>query len=51
MVDTIAILGPKQKCDLADSIGWRCMKILKDMLHHALNAKELETALREILCP
>jgi hypothetical protein len=41
---TTAILEPKQKYGLVDSIGWRCMKILKDMLHHALNAKE-------ILCP
>jgi hypothetical protein len=50
-VDTIAILGPKQKCGPADSIGRRCMKILKDMLHHAPNAKEPETSLRQILCP
>jgi hypothetical protein len=50
-VDTIAILGPKQKYGLADSIGRRCMKILKDMLHHAPNAKEQETSLKEILCP
>jgi hypothetical protein len=49
-VDTIAILGPKQKCGLEDSIGWRYMKILKDMLHHAPNAKEPEISLREILC-
>jgi hypothetical protein len=35
----------------ADSIGWRCMKILKDMLHHALNAKEPGIFLKEILCP
>jgi hypothetical protein len=27
------------------------MKILQDMLHHALNAKESEISLREILCP
>jgi hypothetical protein len=27
------------------------MKILKDMLHHAPNAKEPETSLKEILCP
>jgi hypothetical protein len=50
-VDTIAILGPKQKCGLVDSIGRRCMKILKDTLHNASNAKELETSLKEILCP
>jgi hypothetical protein len=49
-MDTIAIIGPKQKCGPADSIGWRCMKILKYVLHHAPNAKELETSLREILC-
>jgi hypothetical protein len=42
-VDTKATVGPKQKCGPADSFGWRCMKILKDMLHHAPNAKELET--------
>jgi hypothetical protein len=42
----IAILQPKKKCGLADSFGRRCMKILKDMLHHALNAKELETSLK-----
>jgi hypothetical protein len=41
-VDTIAIFGPKKKCGTADSFGWRCMKILKDMLHHAPNAKEPE---------
>jgi hypothetical protein len=46
-----AIFGPKQKYGLADSIGRRCMKILKDMLHHAPNAKEPETSLKEILCP
>jgi hypothetical protein len=51
MVDTIAILEPKQKCGLADSIGWRCMKILKDMLRHAPNAKEPGTSLKEIICP
>jgi hypothetical protein len=34
-LDTTATFGPKQKCGLADSIGRRCMKILKDMLHHA----------------
>jgi hypothetical protein len=50
-VDTISILGPKQKCGLADSIGRRCMKILKDTLHHASNAKEQERFLKEILCP
>jgi hypothetical protein len=50
-VDTIAILGHNQKCGPADSIGRRCMKMLKDMLHHAPNAKEPETSLREILCP
>jgi hypothetical protein len=33
------------------SIGRRCMKILKDMLHHAPNAKEPEISLKEILCP
>jgi hypothetical protein len=49
-MDTIAILGPKQKCGRADSIGRRCMKILKDMLHHAPNAKESETSLKEMLC-
>jgi hypothetical protein len=38
-MDTIAILGLKQNCGLEDSIGRRCMKILKDMLHHAPNAK------------
>jgi hypothetical protein len=48
-VDTTAILGPKQKCGQADSIGRRCMKILNDMLHHAPNAKEPETSLKEIL--
>jgi hypothetical protein len=46
----IAILGPKQKCGRADSIGRRCMKILKDTLPHAPNAKEPETYLKEILC-
>jgi hypothetical protein len=50
-VDTIAIFGPKQKYGRAYSIGHRCMKILKDMLHHASNAKEPETSLKEILCP
>jgi hypothetical protein len=40
-----------QRYGLADSIGRRCMKILKDMLHHAPNAKEPETSLKEILCP
>jgi hypothetical protein len=50
-VDTIAILGPKQKCGPADSIGRRCMKILQDMLHHAPNGKEPETSLKEILFP
>jgi hypothetical protein len=34
----------------ADSFGRRCMKILKDMLRHAPNAKEQETSLKEILC-
>jgi transposase InsO family protein len=29
----------KQKCGLVDSIGRRCMKILKDILHHASNAR------------
>jgi hypothetical protein len=48
-VDTIATFGPKKKCGLADSIGWRYMKILKDMLRHAPNAKEPETSLKEIL--
>jgi hypothetical protein len=47
---TIDIFGPKQKYGLVNSIGWRCMKILKDMLHHAPNAKEPETSLKEILC-
>jgi hypothetical protein len=50
-VDTIAIFGPKQKCGPADSFGQRCMKILKDMLHHALNAKELEIFLKGMPCP
>jgi hypothetical protein len=50
-MDTVAILGPKQKYGLADDFGQRCMEILKDMLHHAPNAKEPETSLREILCP
>jgi hypothetical protein len=50
-MDTTAILGPKKKCGLADSIGRRCMKILKDMLHYAPNAKESEISLKEILCP
>jgi hypothetical protein len=49
-VDTIAIFEPKQKYGRADSFGRRCMKILKDMLHHAPNAKEPETSLKEILC-
>jgi hypothetical protein len=40
----------QKKCGRADSIGRRCMKILKDMLHHALNAKGPETSLKEILC-
>jgi hypothetical protein len=44
-------LKPKQKYGLADSIGRRCMKILKDILHHAPNAKEPGTSLKEILCP
>jgi hypothetical protein len=39
-VDTIATFGPKQKFGPADSISRRCMKILKDTLHHAPNAKE-----------
>jgi hypothetical protein len=39
-VDTIAIFGPKKKCGPADSIGRRCMKILKDTLCHTPNAKE-----------
>jgi hypothetical protein len=50
-VDTIAIFGPKQMCGLADSIGWRCMKILKDTLGHAPNAKEPGISLKEIICP
>jgi hypothetical protein len=50
-VDTIATFGPKQKCGLVDSIGRRCMNILKDMLRHALNAKEPGTFLKEIPCP
>jgi hypothetical protein len=41
----------KQKCGPADSIGRRCMKILKDTLCHALNAKEPGISLKEILCP
>jgi hypothetical protein len=50
-VDTISTFGPKQKCGLVDSIDWRYMKILKDMLRHAQNTKEVETSLKEILCP
>jgi hypothetical protein len=50
-MDTIAIFEPKQNYGQADSFGRSCMKILKDMLHHAPNAKEPETHLREILCP
>jgi hypothetical protein len=41
----------KQKCGPADSIGRRCIKILKDMLHHAPNAKELGIFLKGIPCP
>jgi hypothetical protein len=41
----------KQKCGAADSIGWRCMKILKDTLRHALNAKEQGIFFQVILCP
>jgi hypothetical protein len=50
-VDTIAILGPKKMYGQADSIGRRCMKILKDMLRHAPNANEPGTSLKKILCP
>jgi hypothetical protein len=50
-VDTISISGPKQKCSPADSFGRRCMKILKDMLHHVLNAKEPEIFLKGMPCP
>jgi hypothetical protein len=39
-----AIFEPKQKYGRADSFVRRCMKILKDMLHHAPNAKEPETS-------
>jgi hypothetical protein len=46
-VDTIATFEPKQKYGLADSIGRRCEKILKDTLHHALNAKEPERYLKK----
>jgi hypothetical protein len=41
---------PKQKYGRVDSVGRRCMKILKDMLHHAPNAKEPETSIKGILC-
>jgi hypothetical protein len=41
-VDIIATFRPNQKFALADSIGRRCMKILKNMLHRALNAKNRE---------
>jgi hypothetical protein len=34
-----------------DFIGQRCLKTLKGMLPHALNAKEPETYLNGILCP
>jgi hypothetical protein len=50
-VNTIAIFEPKQKFGPADSIGRRCMKILKDTLRHASNAKESKIFLKEILCP
>jgi hypothetical protein len=50
-VDTIAIFGPKQKYGPVESIGLRCMKILKDMLRHAPNAKEPGIFLKEISCP
>jgi hypothetical protein len=50
-MDTVAIFGPKQKCGLADSISQTCMKILKDMLRHAPNAKELGIFLKGISCP
>jgi hypothetical protein len=50
-VDTIAIFGPKQKCGAVDSIGHRCMKVLKDMLHHTPNAKEPGILLKGIPCP
>jgi hypothetical protein len=43
--------GPKQKCGLADSIGRRCMKLLKYMLRHAPNAKESGIFLKGIPCP
>jgi hypothetical protein len=50
-MDTVAIFEPKKKCDPADSIGQRCMKILKDMLCHAPNAKEPRIFLKGIPCP
>jgi hypothetical protein len=50
-VNTIATFRPKQKCGPADFIGRRCMKILKDMLRHAPNAKEPGIFLKEIPCP
>jgi hypothetical protein len=50
-MDTIAIFGPKKKYGPADSIGRRCMDILKDMLHHAPNAKEPEIFLKGMPCP
>jgi hypothetical protein len=51
MVGTIVIFEPKQNYGEADSFGWKCMKILKDMLHHAPNAEEPETYLKGMLCP
>jgi hypothetical protein len=51
MVDTIAIFGPKKKYGPTDSFGKRCMKILKYMLHHAPNAKELEIFLKGMPYP
>jgi hypothetical protein len=50
-MDTIAIFGPKKKSGPVDSIGRRCMKIPKDMLLHAPNAKEPGIFLKGISCP
>jgi hypothetical protein len=41
----------QKKCGPADSFGRRCMKILKDMLHHAPNAKEPKIFLKGMPCP
>jgi hypothetical protein len=49
--DTIVIFEPKQKCGPADFFDQRCMKILKDTLNHAPNAKGPETFLKGMLCP